>query len=102
MRFIWSPEGVDEGDAQVLGDVSGLDVLEIGCGAAQCARWLVSVGARALTGQAYKGHVFWDTEIYLLPFYVYTHPTTARALLMYRYHTLPGARAKAARTPAGR
>ena len=34
----------------------------------------VSVGARALTGKAYKGHVFWDTEIYLLPFYVYTPP----------------------------
>jgi trehalose/maltose hydrolase-like predicted phosphorylase len=55
----------------------------------------VSVGARALTGKAYKGHVFWDTEIYLLPFYVYTHPTTARSLLMYRYHTLPAARQKA-------
>jgi trehalose/maltose hydrolase-like predicted phosphorylase len=55
----------------------------------------VSVGARALTGKAYKGHVFWDTEIYLLPFYVYTHPTTARALLMYRYHTLSAARQKA-------
>jgi trehalose/maltose hydrolase-like predicted phosphorylase len=55
----------------------------------------VSVGARALTGKAYKGHVFWDTEIYLLPFYTFTHPPTARALLMYRYHTLPAARKKA-------
>ena len=57
----------------------------------------VSVGARALTGDAYLGHVFWDTEIYLLPFYTYTWPEAARALLMYRYHTLPAARAKAAR-----
>jgi trehalose/maltose hydrolase-like predicted phosphorylase len=40
--------------------------------------------------------VFWDTEIYLLPFYVAVWPEAARALLMYRYHTLPGARAKAA------
>jgi trehalose/maltose hydrolase-like predicted phosphorylase len=55
----------------------------------------VSVGARALTGKAYKGHVFWDTEIFLLPFYMFTHPATARALLMYRYHTLPAARDKA-------
>jgi trehalose/maltose hydrolase-like predicted phosphorylase len=54
-----------------------------------------SVGARALTGEAYKGHVFWDTEVYLLPFYTFTHPPAARALLMYRYHTLPGARRKA-------
>jgi trehalose/maltose hydrolase-like predicted phosphorylase len=57
----------------------------------------VSIGARALTGESYLGHVFWDTEIYLLPFYIATWPEAARALLMYRYHTLPGARAKAAR-----
>ncbi len=55
----------------------------------------VSIGARALTGEAYKGHVFWDTEIYMLPFYIYTYPTAARSLLMYRYHTLAGAREKA-------
>ncbi|WP_336490368.1 glycoside hydrolase family 65 protein [Methylobacterium nigriterrae] len=55
----------------------------------------VSVGARGLTGDAYFGHVFWDTEIYLLPFYTAVWPKAARALLMYRFHTLPGARAKA-------
>jgi len=55
----------------------------------------VSVGARGLTGDAYFGHVFWDTETYLLPFYTATWPEAARAMLMYRYHTLPGARAKA-------
>jgi trehalose/maltose hydrolase-like predicted phosphorylase len=57
----------------------------------------VSIGARALTGDSYLGHVFWDTEIYLLPFYIFTWPEAARALLMYRFHTLPGARAKAAK-----
>jgi trehalose/maltose hydrolase-like predicted phosphorylase len=56
----------------------------------------VSIGARALTGDAYFGHVFWDTEIFLLPFYIAVWPEVARALLMYRFHTLPGARAKAA------
>lgn len=55
----------------------------------------VSIGARALTGAAYKGHVFWDTEIYMLPFFILTHPRSARALLEYRYHTLEGARRKA-------
>ncbi|MCA1716810.1 MAG: glycoside hydrolase family 65 [Actinobacteria bacterium] len=54
-----------------------------------------SPGARSLTGERYKGHVFWDTEIFVLPFFVYTHPPTARALLMYRYHTLPAARERA-------
>ncbi|MGA7325606.1 MAG: glycosyl hydrolase family 65 protein [Rhodomicrobium sp.] len=57
----------------------------------------VSIGARALTGDGYNGHVFWDAEIYLLPFYILTWPEAARAMLMYRFHTLDGARAKAAR-----
>jgi len=56
----------------------------------------VSIAARALTGDDYHGHVFWDTEIYLLPFYILTWPEAARALLMYRFNTLNGARAKAA------
>jgi kojibiose phosphorylase len=55
----------------------------------------VSIGARGLTGEAYRGHVFWDTEIYMLPFYVFTDPGAARSLLMYRYHTLAAARRKA-------
>jgi trehalose/maltose hydrolase-like predicted phosphorylase len=55
----------------------------------------VSIGACALTGDAYLGHVFWDTEIYLLPFYTAAWPEAARALLMYRFHTLPASRAKA-------
>jgi len=55
----------------------------------------VSIGARALTGEAYKGHVFWDTDIYMVPFFTHTDPPSARALLEYRYHTLNAARAKA-------
>ncbi|ACL62778.1 glycoside hydrolase family 65 protein [Methylobacterium nodulans] len=56
----------------------------------------VSVAARALTGDDYRGHVFWDTEIFLLPFYTLTWPEAARTLLMYRFRTLDAARAKAA------
>jgi trehalose/maltose hydrolase-like predicted phosphorylase len=55
----------------------------------------VSVGARALTGDAYKGHVFWETETYVLPFHDLTNPPAARALLLYRHHTLPAARERA-------
>jgi trehalose/maltose hydrolase-like predicted phosphorylase len=57
----------------------------------------VSIGARSLSGKAYRGHVFWDTDIFMLPFFVFTDPPTARAMLMYRYHTLPGARREAER-----
>ena len=57
----------------------------------------VSIAARALIGSDYHGHVFWDTEIFLLPFYTMTWPEAARALLVYRFDTLDGARAKAGR-----
>jgi trehalose/maltose hydrolase-like predicted phosphorylase len=55
----------------------------------------VSIGARTLSGRGYKGHVFWDTETYMVPFFIFTHPGSARALLEYRYHTLDAARRKA-------
>jgi trehalose/maltose hydrolase-like predicted phosphorylase len=55
----------------------------------------VSIGARTLSGPGYKGHVFWDTETYIVPFFIFTHPPSARALLEYRYHTLDAARSKA-------
>jgi len=45
-RFVWGPEGLDEADARLLGPVRGRAVLEVGCGAAQCGRWLVAQGAR--------------------------------------------------------
>ena len=44
-RFVWGPEGLSEAGAGLLGDVSGRRVLEIGCGAAQCSRWLLAAGA---------------------------------------------------------
>lgn len=56
-----------------------------------------SIAAKGLTGEGYKGHVFWDTEVFLLPFHLFTRPAIARQLLRYRWHNLPGARAKARR-----
>ena len=53
------------------------------------------VPAKGLTGKAYEGHYFWDTEIYLLPFLTYTSPRTARNLLTFRYKMLGQARARA-------
>ena len=56
----------------------------------------VSIPARGLSGQVYKGGIFWDTEIFMVPFFSHAFPAMARNLLMYRYHTLDGARRKAA------
>ena len=55
------------------------------------------VPAKGLTGRAYEGHYFWDTEIYVLPFLTYTSPRTAKNLLTFRYKMLPQARAHARR-----
>ena len=55
----------------------------------------LSIAAKGLSGEGYKGHVFWDMEIFILPSLIYTFPEIARRLLFYRYHFLDGAREKA-------
>ena len=54
-----------------------------------------NIGAKGLTGEAYNGHAFWDTESCCLPFYLFTNPEAARDLLLFRYNTLPMARERA-------
>lgn len=54
-----------------------------------------AVGARGLTGRAYRGHVFWDADTFVLPFLAATYPPSARAMLEYRVRRLPAARARA-------
>lgn len=53
------------------------------------------MGAKGLSGEGYEGHYFWDTEMYVLPVFIYTEPETARGLLDYRYSTLEKARERA-------
>jgi kojibiose phosphorylase len=54
-----------------------------------------SIPARALSGQVYKGAIFWDTEMFMFPFFLHTDPAKAAELLRYRIRTLAGARRKA-------
>ena len=56
-----------------------------------------ALGARGLSGPGYRGHVFWDTDVFVLPFLASTHPPAARALVGYRVQRLDAARAAAAR-----
>ncbi|MFD1776426.1 glycoside hydrolase family 65 protein [Paenibacillus rhizophilus] len=55
-----------------------------------------NIGAKGLTGEGYEGHYFWDTEMYMLPFFTFTRPDIARSLLEFRYYTLGKARERAA------
>jgi alpha,alpha-trehalose phosphorylase len=54
-----------------------------------------NIAAKGLTGEGYEGHYFWDTEIYIFPFFLYNKPEIARKLLEYRYQYLPQARERA-------
>lgn len=51
--------------------------------------------AKGLTGEGYEGHYFWDTEMYILPFFIYTNPQIAKSLLTYRYNILENAKKRA-------
>lgn len=53
------------------------------------------IGAKGLTGEAYSGNTFWDTETYCLPFYIFNNVEAAKHLLDFRYLTLPEAKARA-------
>ena len=54
-----------------------------------------NIGAKGMTGEAYNGHAFWDTEACCLPFYLFTNPEAAKDLLLFRYNTLPMAMERA-------
>lgn len=52
-------------------------------------------GAKGLTGEAYNGNTFWDSEVYCLPFYLFNNPDAARNFLKFRHSTLPEAQERA-------
>lgn len=55
----------------------------------------LSIPARGLSGQTYKGAIFWDSEMFILDYFLYTQPEVARSMVRYRIETLPGAMEKA-------
>jgi len=54
-----------------------------------------SIGARGIMHGRYKGCYFWDAEVFILPFYMYTNPNAAKNMLLYRYNTLEDAKTMA-------
>ena len=56
----------------------------------------MNIGAKGLSGEGYKGHTFWDTEMFILPYFIFSAPEIARSLEEYRWLSLPGAHKKAA------
>jgi alpha,alpha-trehalose phosphorylase len=56
---------------------------------------ITNIAAKGLTGEGYEGHYFWDTETYILPFFIYTNPEIAKKLIEFRYNTLDKAKERA-------
>jgi kojibiose phosphorylase len=88
-------EGDDEAQLALRFSIFQLLIVAPVCGSAN------SIPARALSGQVYKGAIFWDTEMFMFPFYLHTQPEKAVELLRYRIRTLDGARRKARTEGAG-
>ncbi|HTP58817.1 MAG TPA: glycoside hydrolase family 65 protein, partial [Spirochaetia bacterium] len=89
----------EDADVSIRGDAEALRALRFSTYHVMSVAPLhsdgVSIPARGLSSQVYKGGVFWDTEIFMLPFFFSVMPKVARSLLMYRFRTLEGARRKA-------
>lgn len=57
----------------------------------------LNIGAKGMSGEGYKGHTFWDTEVYILPYFIYTYPQFAKNLVNYRVKGLAAAKVNAKR-----
>lgn len=93
MQSFW-----DKADIQIEGD----DTLQLGLrfnlfhlNQAAARDGKRNMSAKGLTGEGYEGHYFWDTEMYMLPFFIYTQPEVAKQLLSHRYSILDKARERA-------
>jgi len=90
----------DDGDVIIKGDPEAQKALRYSLyhlnAIAPRTDRILSIPARGLSGQTYKGAVFWDTELFMLPYFLHVEPETAKKLIQYRISTLDGARRKSA------
>jgi kojibiose phosphorylase/nigerose phosphorylase len=91
---IWRVSEVEIGGAGEAARAVNYSLYHLNCIAPRSAG--LSIPARGLSGQTYKGAVFWDTEIFMLDYFLHARPEVARRLIEYRIETLPGALEKAA------
>ncbi len=92
---IWTQSAVEiEGDDEAMHALN-YSLYHLNCIAPRNLSGL-SIPARGLSGQVYKGAIFWDTEMFMMDYYLYSEPEIAKSLIQYRVESLPGAREKAA------
>ena len=91
-RFWEDADVVIEGDEHIL---AGLRYSLYGLLQSGSKDAAAGIPAKGLSGEGYEGHYFWDTEIYMFPFFLHTSPELALRLLEFRCETLPAARQQA-------
>ncbi|MCT2909591.1 glycoside hydrolase family 65 protein [Schleiferilactobacillus harbinensis] len=92
-KAVWSTGGVDiEGDDNLAQGIH-YNLFQLNSSAGRDG--MTNIAAKGVSGLGYDGHYFWDTEMYMLPYFILTQPQIARSLLAYRYHILPTARKRA-------
>ena len=97
-QFIYLNDFWEHGDVQIDGDQEmqqGLRFNLFHLLQSAGRRGITSIPAKGLSGEGYEGHYFWDTEIYVLPMFIYTQPEIAQSILEYRYSILEQARQRA-------
>ena len=93
LRRFWQTARIDiQGDA-ALQQALDFDLYELL--QATGTDGISNVAAKGLSGEGYEGHTFWDSEIYIAPFFMFTQPALAKQMLLYRCATLPNALANA-------
>ncbi|HEX5480463.1 MAG TPA: glycosyl hydrolase family 65 protein [Dehalococcoidia bacterium] len=89
-RARWDDAAITVGGHEDLNRAARFATYHLLAAGSECdGRW--SIGARNLSGEGYHGHVFWDTETFMLPALMLTRPAAARSALLYRHRTLPAA-----------
>ncbi|WP_395409065.1 glycoside hydrolase family 65 protein [Levilactobacillus parabrevis] len=90
---VWNRSEVSVGGNDELDLAIHYNIFQLNQAAGRDGR--TNISAKGLSGAGYEGHYFWDTEMYMLPYFTYTNQQMARQLLVYRYQTLPKARERA-------
>lgn len=98
-RTTWSQRWSD-GDVEIVGDIDATLAVRASLFhliSSATRRGEAAISARGLTGPGYAGHVFWDTDAFVVPVLSAVDPRAARAALEYRIRRLEPARRRAAR-----
>ncbi|WP_308909170.1 glycoside hydrolase family 65 protein [Pseudokordiimonas caeni] len=93
LATFWADAGIEINGAPDLAEALRFNMFHLYQSAGR--NGMSSIAAKGLTGHGYDGHYFWDSEIYVVPFFTATRPAIARAMLEYRYRHLDQARARA-------